>query len=201
MCKIFLFFIIILNFTTGSFANENLNKVNNFLLDLKSFKANFMQFSSNGDSAEGIFYIQKPNKLKFEYTNPFKSNLTTNGKSTYYYDVEMDELTTIPTSKTPLLFLLEENKKLEDLDFEIVETKFENDKFLVKTISKKIDELEKQNITFVFDKNINQLIGIIIEDNSENKLEIEFFNTEINKTIDKKIFIFDNKKRNKLEKF
>lgn len=194
-----LLFAIFFNY---SFANDDiLEKVNKYLYNIDTFQANFLQFSDFGDSSEGKFYISRPDKLKFEYMDPFKSILITNGKTTKYYDIEMDELTTLPTKKTPLLFLLKKEKSLEKFGFEILSIEKKAQKIYISTINKEIKELDKKQIAFVFDTKIENLIGINIEDEMKNKLYIEFNNIELNKNIDKNIFNSDFKNRNKKGKF
>ena len=150
-------FIILFNF---SFANDKiLEKVNNYLHNIDTFSANFLQFSDFGDSSEGKFYISRPDKLKFEYINQFRSVLITNGKTTKYYDIEMDELTTMPTKKTPLIFLLKKEESLEKLGFEVVDIKKDIKKVYVSTLNKEIKELNKKQIIFVLDTQIKNLIS------------------------------------------
>lgn len=193
-------FFILINFAIAN-NSKVLNKVDKYMFNMNTFQADFLQFSNNGDSSEGKFYLSRPDKLKFEYINPFKSTLVTNGKTTKYYDIELDELTTIPTKRTPLLFLLNKKKSIKELGFDIISIEDRNNKIYVRTSNKKIKELEEKYIIFVFDSDIKNLIGINIEDELKNQLYIEFNNIKLNNIVDKNIFNLDLKNRNKKGKF
>ena len=197
------FLIFLVLFIVSAKANDNdiLAKVNKYLFSMDTYKANFLQFSDGGDSAEGVFYISRPDKLKFDYINPFRSSLITNGKTTYYYDIEMDELTTIPSKKTPLLFLLKKKNSIKELGFDVVSIEKKDGKVYVTTKNKEINELEDKNVIFVFDNNIEKLIGISIEDDMKNRIYVNFSNIELNGKIDKSVFDVNFKKMKRKGKF
>ena len=62
--------------------------------------------------AEGKLCIQKPKKLRFEYTHPFNTLLKTNNNVTTYYDKDLDEISTFTTKSLPISFLFNEKSKL-----------------------------------------------------------------------------------------
>ena len=121
--KIFLFLAIILSSISLSFAEENtdmLNNVEKYLNNIKYIKANFLQDNkATSDLSEGVFYLSRPGKLRIDYLNPFEASLYTNGNITTYYDKDLDEISNIKTSSTPLHFLLKENINFNDKSFKV----------------------------------------------------------------------------------
>ena len=121
--KIFVFLCIIFSSLNLSIANENseiLNNVEKYLNDIKYFKANFIQDNKdNSELSEGIFYLSRPGKLRIDYLNPFEASLYTNNQTTTYYDKDLDEITTIKTSKTPSHLPLNQNTTLNQNSLKI----------------------------------------------------------------------------------
>lgn len=141
--------------------------------------------------AEGIFYISKPNKLRFEYTTPFKNLLITNGKITTFYEMDLDEISNIPTNSTPLSFLLQENQDLKTTNSNILSIKEdENGDFIINT--ENIQNKNKYFIDYIFDKDIENLKGINFSDDNQQSINLTFLNMSKNIEIDKNLFVFKN---------
>ncbi len=179
--------------TNISNATELKNKINNFFASFNTMQAEFVQYDNydNTKLTKGLFYIDRPGKLRFEYHSPFKSLLINNKKIAYYYDVDLDELTTIPSSKTPLSFLLQKSNSIEEMNFIIENIEKKDGKVFLKVKNKEIDEV--QHITFIFNSEITTLISIIIQDGNGNNLTIELFNVKLNQKINKNLFILRKK--------
>ena len=78
--------------TNISNATELKNKINNFFASFNTMQAEFVQYDNydNTKLTKGLFYIDRPGKLRFEYHSPFKSLLINNKKIAYYYEVDFD---------------------------------------------------------------------------------------------------------------
>ncbi len=193
----FLFCLLIANFVSAknNFSNKDkeiIKKVNQYFFELKTIKSNFIQYSDfDGSMAEGIFYISKPNKLRFEYTTPFKNLLITNGKVTTFYEMDLDEISNIPTTKTPLSFLLQEKQDLETINSKILAINEDVNKDLV-IKTENIQDKNKYFIDYIFDKNIENLKGINFMDENRQSINLTFFNLSKNIELNKGLFIFKN---------
>lgn len=204
-----IYFILLIFFICPVFAGEIFDKsfeklskqdkavienVNDYFNSVESFKSEFMQFN-NADStvAEGNFYMQKPNLLRFEYTYPFKTLLILNGSIIHYYDVELDEVTTLSKSVNPVFDLLSKQQNLAELDSKILGVKNENQKYYINTelnITNK-DEADKYNVVYIFNNNIDVLEGLKLN-NGNGVIELKFSKTGKNIKISKDKFIFKN---------
>ena len=49
---------------------DDIKKIENYLNGIKTMEARFVQTASNGNTAEGKFYIEKPNKIRMTYDAP-----------------------------------------------------------------------------------------------------------------------------------
>ena len=216
--KKIIYFILLIFFICPVFAGEIFNKsfeklskqdkisvesVNNYFNSVESFKSEFIQFNNADNTvAEGNFYMQKPNLLRFEYTYPFKTLLILNGNIIHYYDVELDEVTTLSKSVNPVFDLLSKQQNLAELDSKILDVRNENEKYYINTelnITNK-DETDKYNVVYIFNNDIDTLEGLKL-DNGNGVIELKFLKTKKNVRINKDTFIFKNprlyKKRRK----
>lgn len=174
--KIFVFLCIIFSSLNLSIANENseiLNNVERYLNDIKYFKANFIQDNKdNSELSEGIFYLSRPGKLRIDYLNPFEASLYTNNQTTTYYDKELDEITTIKTSKTPLHFLLNENITFKDNSFKIVDIENKKENVMISFIENKKEDQGKLILNFKKNPLILSSIKLITEDKQEIEMSL-----------------------------
>ncbi len=174
--KIFVFLCIIFSSLNLSIANENseiLNNVEKYLNNIKYFKANFIQDNKdNSELSEGIFYLSRPGKLRIDYLNPFEASLYTNNQTTTYYDKELDEITTIKTSKTPLHFLLNENITFKDNSFKIVDIKNKKENVMISFIENKKEDQGKLILNFKKNPLILSSIKLITEDKQEIEMSL-----------------------------
>lgn len=174
--KIFVFLCIIFSSLNLSIANENseiLNNVEKYLNNIKYFKANFIQDNKdNSELSEGIFYLSRPGKLRIDYLNPFEASLYTNNQTTTYYDKELDEITTIKTSKTPLHFLLNENITFKDNSFKIVDIENKKENVMISFIENKKEDQGKLILNFKKNPLILSSIKLITEDKQEIEMSL-----------------------------
>ena len=174
--KIFVFLCIIFSSLNLSIANENseiLNNVEKYLNDIKYFKANFIQDNKdNSELSEGVFFLSRPGKLRIDYLNPFEASLYTNNQTTTYYDKELDEITTIKTSKTPLHFLLNENITFKDNSFKIVDIENKKENVMISFIENKKEDQGKLILNFKKNPLILSSIKLITEDKQEIEMSL-----------------------------
>jgi outer membrane lipoprotein-sorting protein len=163
---------------------------NKYFDSVNTFKSNFLQFNAADSSiSEGIIYIKKPDKIKVEYTNPFRTVFVKNKEIINYYDVDLDELMVLPQSISPIFDLLSKQPNLKTSNSVVLS--LENDQEGNVLLNTEIPIKEnKIRVLYVFDGEIKNLIGLGID--AGEIVELSFFNTSINQDIDKKTFIFDN---------
>ena len=89
LIKLAFLFCFLINISN---ATELKNKINNFFAGFNTMQAEFVQYDNydNTKLTKGLFYIDRPGKLRFEYHSPFKSLLINNKKITHYYDIDLD---------------------------------------------------------------------------------------------------------------
>lgn len=87
-------------------VRAGLDKVANYLNDLTTLQADFLQIASTGESAEGSLYLERPKRLRIEYKPPTPILIVANGSYLSYVDTELKQVQHIALEDTPVAFLL-----------------------------------------------------------------------------------------------
>ncbi len=85
-----------------------LARVESYLNDIQSLRARFLQVAPDGSLSQGRFFLKRPGKLRFEYDPPTPLLVITDGIWVIFYDREIDQVSRVPLSSTPLEVLVRE---------------------------------------------------------------------------------------------
>ena len=198
--RIFVTFVLFIFLFSLCFAKTNINselynKVESYLNNIKYLEANFIQDdTATSQLCEGKFYLSRPGKLRVDYLNPFEASLYSYGKTTTYYDKELDEVSTVRTASTPLQFLLRKNISFKNNSFSIVDL-YEDKENIIASFK----ENGKNNgiLVFKFKKKPMVLSSLKLINDTNQEIEMSLFNISTN-PIQDSIFIF--KKPEKIKK-
>lgn len=135
-----------------------------------SMHGNFVQFDANGRQSEGKFYIERPGKVRFDYSNtPLRviadgSNVAINNRKLNTWD-------TYPLSKTPLKLLLDRRINLSAANIQSVSE--EPDLTTIVMGDKSI--FGSSRITMMFDPNSYELKQWTIRDQQGRDTTVMIF--------------------------
>ena len=90
-------------------GTTDLMRVHKHLNSSKTFKARFLQVSSNGEYAEGQIFLQRPGRLRLIYDDPNPLLVVADGKHISFIDRNIDTATTLYLSMTPADLMLRES--------------------------------------------------------------------------------------------
>jgi chaperone LolA len=187
-------FLIILFFCLPVLANPN-SELSNILNEMNSLTGDFKQkvLDQNGATLQevsGQFFFKKPNLFKWDYLEPSKSQLISDGELLYLYDPDLKQVVISQLKKlggvSPAMLLV--NRDIKSL-FEISIIKDKNGNNWFKAVPQ---EPEKANFKEVF---INffqkELKSMRIIDSFDNTTEIQFIKVSLNTDINEAIFLFN----------
>ena len=83
-----------------------IKRIERYLNDITTLKSSFIQISSNGERLDGDIFISRPGRLRLQYEPSSPVLLVANGSTLTYVDWELEEISYIPTSETPLRALI-----------------------------------------------------------------------------------------------
>ena len=87
---------------------KDLDRIESYLEEIVTLRANFVQVSSNGEVSNGMFFLKKPGFFRFQYSPPSQILIIADGTFLSYIDHEIDEIRHMFLSSTPLGFLANE---------------------------------------------------------------------------------------------
>jgi outer membrane lipoprotein-sorting protein len=181
----FLFvFITIINICFISNA-KTIEDVENYLNDIKTFRANFLQLDSLGNITEGKILISKPGKFKWDYSSQ-PIQIISDGKTIVFYDKELEQSSFLDIEDSIASLLAEADINLKK-DLNILEF-ITNESGTFITVSKPNKKDVKQ-MKLYFQHDSFKITKIDVLDYNNNKIEINFFDIEINNKIANSEFI------------
>lgn len=92
----------------------DLTRVSNYLNGIGTMQGSFVQVGPDGDLSEGLFYMRRPGRIRFEYRPPNPALIVADGFWVGVYDTLDNTLDRFPLSETPLDLLLRDRVNLRN---------------------------------------------------------------------------------------
>ena len=83
-----------------------LDSIAAYLNSLTTLKAKFLQVAPDGSVSQGIAWLERPGRMRFQYDPPSPYLLVAGHGLLVFHDSSLDQTTNIPLSSTPLGVLL-----------------------------------------------------------------------------------------------
>ena len=90
-----------------------LTQAQTYLQNLTSAQGNFVETGPGGQRRTGRFWLQRPGKMRFEYTDPAGLLVVSDGNNVKRYDPRLNVFRQVPLSATPLSTFLARNVRLD----------------------------------------------------------------------------------------
>ena len=172
----------------------DLSKIENYLNNLKSLEAGFVQMSSNGGTAEGKIYISKPSKIRMEYTAPEPLLIVGNGDYIIYYDKELDQITNIDYKDIPATVILTKKIKFDNNNLKITDLYKDSGQTSITVETPKTPGVKP--ITLIFDNEPFRLKQWKVIDQQNIEVTISLFDVEQDVELSENLFKFEKKSSN-----
>ncbi len=88
---------------------EALGRAQTYLRGLTSAQGTFTETGAGGQRRTGRFWLQRPGKMRFEYTNPAGLLVVSDGSNVMRYDPRLNTFQQVPLGQTPLSTFLSRN--------------------------------------------------------------------------------------------
>ena len=184
---------LLFSFDAKAQSAENLKKIETYLNNLKSMEATFVQMASNGATAEGRLFIEKPNKIRMEYAEPTNVLIVGDGDFIVYNDLDLEQVTHIDYEDIPASMILANNIKIDNEDIKVID--FYQDSG---STSITLDYAKKGDlgpITLIFSNNPLELKQWRIVDPQSVEVSVSLYDVVKDGDIDDKKFKFNNQKK------
>ncbi len=166
----------------------DITRVEIYLNGLKSLRSKFVQVSSDGSFAEGNIYIERPNRMRLDYTQPPNIQVYADRFWLTHVDTELGSVSRIPLKLTPATFLVRERLRL-DGDLMVQHVTRDARTLSLEVVRKDEPKAGKYVIT-LSDKPL-ALRKWVVTDAQGIRTSVTLISPEYNVIIPKKVFIFD----------
>jgi outer membrane lipoprotein-sorting protein len=93
-------------------AQADIARVETYLNGLKTLKARFFQVAGDGGTSQGVAWLDRPGRMRFQYDPPSPFLLIAAHGVLTFNDSSLQQTSNIPLSRTPLGILLAESVTL-----------------------------------------------------------------------------------------
>jgi outer membrane lipoprotein-sorting protein len=152
-----------------------LQQLNTYLNNIRSMKGEFTQTSPRGQVANGVFYISKPGKMRFEYAPPSPLLVVSDGSWVTVKNTKRKRDDQYPLSTTPLKLVLSDQVNLFE---QAVILNVEHRENLSAITMQEKGQLVAGQLTMVFDRNSNELVQWIIVDGKGQRTSVQLSNID-----------------------
>jgi outer membrane lipoprotein-sorting protein len=162
-------------------------RVEAYLGSLHSLRAHFLQVDASGRTSEGTAWIARPGRMRFQYDPPSPFLLVANYGEVIFQDKQLQQVSRLPLSSTPLGILLSNDIRLSGAVTVTAVTRQPGQLqiSLIRTASP-----GDGSLTLIFADNPLALRQWSVVDAQQNETRVSLFNIERGGNVDRKLYQF-----------
>jgi len=168
---------------------RDLARISNYLNGVTTLEGNFVQIGHDGELSEGLFYMRRPGRIRFEYKPPNPALIVADGVWVGIYDKRLNTLDRIPLRSTPLDILL---RKRVDLRNDGAVRSIERSPGLMRVTAIDPNAPEQGSITMVFADNPLELRQWIVVDPQGLTTTVALSEMRSNVELDPNLFFIED---------
>lgn len=184
------------NASAASPTAAETKQIEDYLNNIKTLSATFVQTASNGGSAEGKIYIAKPNKIRMEYNDPTSVLIVGDGSFIVYNDKELDQVTHIDYDDIPATLILANDLKIDGKNLKISD--FYSDSGTMVATLEYPKKPDISPITLTFEKDPFELKQWKIIDPQSVEVTVSIYDTLKDQSLNGDLFKFKKDKKSPL---
>jgi outer membrane lipoprotein-sorting protein len=166
-----------------------IDRVNNYLTGMQVLSGKFVQVGPDGSRTQGMFYISKPGRVRFEYDDPSPIELVADGQSVVVRDRKLATQDVYPLSQTPLRFLLADHVDLmKDSSLTAV---YADDVFITVVVEEKNGIVGTSRLMIMFSAKDMQLKQWTVTDPQGYDTTVAVYNLDNSRRPDPALFKID----------
>jgi outer membrane lipoprotein-sorting protein len=173
-----------------------LKLVQNYMRDVKSLRANFVQRAPGNILSRGTLSMQRPGKIRFDFKDDIPFLVVADGKTINFVDYEIGQVQKWPVKDTPLLAVIGEGFDLASVNAQITLAP-EGMEGILSLVASDPARPEMGKITVYFEQTPDQahplrLLSWVVLDAQGQTTVVEIFDQEINPSLAAKLWTFDD---------
>jgi outer membrane lipoprotein-sorting protein len=167
----------------------DLSRIEAYLNGLTTAQADFAFAAPDGSVSKGVFFLNRPSKLRFEYTDPKGNLLIADGSYVIYWDAAQKEASNLPIGSTPLSFLLRPQISLTD---GLKVTRFEHTAGVIRVSLAEAKGDADGTVTVAVADQPLELRGWRLVDGQGQITDVTFSNMKLGMPLDPALFHFND---------
>lgn len=175
-------------FNTQAQTATDLKAIEDYLNNITTLEADFVQTASNGNTTEGRLFIAKPNKIRMEYAAPTNVLIVGDGNYIVYNDKDLDQVTHIDYDDIPASLILANNIKIDGKNLKV--TDFYKDAGTVSATLEYAKNKDVGPITLIFSNNPLELKQWKIVDPQSVEITVSLYDAVKDGKLDDSLFKF-----------
>ncbi len=162
-----------------------LKEFTDYLNSFRSLGGEFTQIGPRGRVSNGIFYIVKPGKMRFEYAPPNPLIIISDGTWLTVKNRKRKKADQYPLTSTPLRLILDNNVQLsKEVKIDSLLTSDENTTITFRDKS----TFASGSLVLVYDQKAKQLLQWVVIDERGRRTSVSLSNLKTGIKVDKKLF-------------
>ena len=168
---------------------EVVQRVEEYLNDVRSLSADFVQIGPNGELSKGEMALRRPGKLRFEYAPPSPLLLVADGRWLVLEDRELRHVDRWPVGSTPLAVLVADKV---DLDGSIQVTSVKREGGVIRVTLIDRGRPDEGHLTLIFNETPLEFRQWEMHDAQGGVTNVSLQNLKPNVTLPDKLFYYDH---------
>jgi outer membrane lipoprotein-sorting protein len=165
----------------------DLKRIEGYLNGLHTLKARFLQIAPDGGTTQGIAWMDRPGRMRFQYDKPSPLLLVAGHGLLVYYDRELHQTTNIPLGSTPLGLLLSDNLVLSG---DVTVTGIERIPGQIEVTMVRTRSPGDGSLALVFADNPLALRQWVVVDSQHQETRVSLFDVQLGGSYDPDMFTF-----------
>ncbi|MCH2546286.1 MAG: outer membrane lipoprotein carrier protein LolA [Alphaproteobacteria bacterium] len=167
-----------------------IERVEDYLSDISTIVADFVQIAPDGGMADGKFYLSRPGKMRWQYNPPTPILMVADGKFLIFYDYELDQTSYIPLQETLAGFLARDSVKFGS---DVIVTNVTHGEGSLRLSVVQKARPDDGKLTLEFADNPLQLRNMKVVDATGQETTVSLANARYGQKLDKELFVFEDK--------
>jgi len=165
----------------------DIERVEQYLNNLKTFRARFIQVDPAGGTAEGTLYLSRPGKLRIDYDAPNPNLLIANGQHLIHFDRALKAPAYLGLDSRPAGLLVRDPVKLSG---DVTVAGVERGPGVLRVALIQSKDPRAGRITLVFSERPFQLTNWQVTDAQGQLTRIALYEPQAGIALDPKLFVF-----------
>ncbi|HYB11036.1 MAG TPA: outer membrane lipoprotein carrier protein LolA [Alphaproteobacteria bacterium] len=162
-------------------------RVEDYLNSIHTVAARFLQTTSDGNVAQGSFYLERPGKMRVQYDPPDPLFMVASGLYLSVYDPQLKQTSNLPIESTPAYFLLKDKIAL---DKDVTVSKVERGGDTLRLSVHETGHPDEGRLILVFSDKPLQLRKWTVFDRDGKQIEVSLIDAQFDGKLDPNLFKF-----------